>query len=305
MGSWNKTCGLSNLHIYAGTEVYVFALVENRTENDRCYSTSFWWPIPLPFVAKYNDYGGGQDYDENSGSLKFLMSYLKDEMVEVEEGENQYHDIPVKRADFNTELFFEAVNEGRLKVMDHFKQQPRQVDFVMIRKDVADQILATRKFQKYISSGNYQYFSFTDLQAELEGILDAFSNEQPYFLDTVLSRGWDDGYAGRLLYGVVGHTHIGSRDILSKVKEYIDAGERDAARELLNGMLVAAALESFMEGIRKFWAPGGFEGSQADCRDLYRIWTDAINDALTKEQAEWDAEYGEFDVEDSNNQQNS
>lgn len=294
MGCWNKTCGLSNLHIYAGTEVYVFALVENRIENDRCYSTSFWRPIPLPFVAKYNDYGGGQDYDENSSSLNFLMSYLKDELIEVEQGENQCHDIPVMRDDFNAELFFEAVNEGRLKVMDHFKQEPRQVDFVMMRKDLVDNILATRKFQKYVSSGNYQYFTFADLQAELEGILDALTGEKPYSLDSVLNRGWDDGYACRLMYSIISHPHIGgSRDILSKVKEHIDAGDRDAARELLNGMLVAAALESFMEGIRKFWAPGGFEGSQSDCRDLYRIWTGAINDALTKEQAEWDAEYGE------------
>ena len=35
MGSWNKTCGISNLHIYAGTPVYVFVLQENPNKTDR------------------------------------------------------------------------------------------------------------------------------------------------------------------------------------------------------------------------------------------------------------------------------
>lgn len=44
MGCWNKTCGLSKLHVYAGDPVYVFVLEQNLN-HDRCYATAFWSPV--------------------------------------------------------------------------------------------------------------------------------------------------------------------------------------------------------------------------------------------------------------------
>lgn len=76
MGCWYKTCGLSNLHIPAGTPVYVFVL-ERRGNgiSDACYSTSMFAPLLLPFESEYNDYGGG----ENSKGVGFpyIMQALK------------------------------------------------------------------------------------------------------------------------------------------------------------------------------------------------------------------------------------
>ena len=97
MGCWNKTCGLSKLHIYAGDPVYVF-VIEQNLDHDRCYSTAFWSPILAPFESVYNDYGGG----ENSGGVWFqhIMDGVRAKLIEQEVGENEYHDIAVKREGF-------------------------------------------------------------------------------------------------------------------------------------------------------------------------------------------------------------
>lgn len=60
MGSWNQTCGLSQLHIRHGQDVMVFALVKNNGHDSLCYTTPFYSPVMLPFYAKYNDYGGSE-----------------------------------------------------------------------------------------------------------------------------------------------------------------------------------------------------------------------------------------------------
>lgn len=61
MGCWNKTCGLSNLHITSGQKVTVFLLEKNLVATDRTYTTSFYHPALTPFYSEYNDYGGGEN----------------------------------------------------------------------------------------------------------------------------------------------------------------------------------------------------------------------------------------------------
>ena len=60
MGCWNKTCGLSNLYINDNESVYTFVLVQND-DVSRCYNTSFYTPVLVPFECTYNDYGSGEN----------------------------------------------------------------------------------------------------------------------------------------------------------------------------------------------------------------------------------------------------
>lgn len=179
MGCWNKTCGLSKLHIFAGDPVYVF-VIEQNLDHERCYSTAFWSPALIPFESKYDDYGGG----EESGGvwLPYIMEALKNSLIEQEVGENEYHDIAVKRDEFNEELFFESTHEGRLLTKD-WRGNSREVDFVMFRKDVVDDILTNLEIDKYVGDGkgnrpdcpngnNYIYYKFADVLADVPAFLD-------------------------------------------------------------------------------------------------------------------------------------
>lgn len=142
MGCWNGTCGLSGLPINVGTEMYVFPIVESYRDSF-CYSTALYRPSVLPFRAEYNDYGGGEDC--GGVGLDILMDGIKSRLVEMEVGENQYHDIAVKREEFDVDKFFEACHESRLlfkNILSGYEGQPKtkNVFFTMVRKDVVDRL---------------------------------------------------------------------------------------------------------------------------------------------------------------------
>ncbi|KAI9549452.1 hypothetical protein GHT06_001852 [Daphnia sinensis] len=176
MGCWSKTCGLSNLHITAGTPVYVFVLEDSRA-GDHCYSTNLFKPLLLPFESEYNDYGGG----ENSSGVAFelIMDGIKSRLVEVPLGENKYHDIAITKEKFDEELFFEAVHEDRLSISSYGSTDPTNLQFVMFRKDVVDDILENRVIEKYVGDGkgtcgygnNYISYKFADVVADVKSLL--------------------------------------------------------------------------------------------------------------------------------------
>ncbi len=155
MGSWNGTCGLSGLPIIEGEEIYVFP-IEEAYRDSFCYATALYKPVIVPFRAKYNDYGAGE---ECSGvALDIIISGIRDRLIEMEVGENEYHDIAVKREGFDVEKFFEAVHEKRLHIKNPMRAYPgekqyREVFFTMIRKDVVDRLWNEWTFDMYKMRG--------------------------------------------------------------------------------------------------------------------------------------------------------
>jgi len=142
MGCWNGTCGLSGLPIIHGEEMYVFPIVESYRDSF-CYSTALYRPSVVPFRAEYNDYGAGEKC--SGPALELLIDGIREKLVEMEVGENQYHDIAVKREGFDVDMFFEACHEKRLRFvnpMRGYKDQPQTKDvfFTMVRKDVVDRL---------------------------------------------------------------------------------------------------------------------------------------------------------------------
>lgn len=69
MGSWNQTCGLSNLPIGYNDPVTVFLLEpghERMGAGGYCYSDDVFRPLFIPLVGRYNDYGGVEDIQPGS-----------------------------------------------------------------------------------------------------------------------------------------------------------------------------------------------------------------------------------------------
>ena len=316
MGSWYKTCGVSGLHIVDGEEVMVFALEKNTDQTERCYSTAFWAPAMLPFYAKYADYGGG--CDETGPALPFLLSGIKEVMIEQELGENEYHDIAVKRADFDIELFYEAVHENRLFSKD-YQGREMMIDFVMVRKDIADDILENFQREEYVGEGgdcgwnnHYKMVTFAKILEDLPEYIAEFTkslkvgdvkedNElQKALTDIKFMRGMK----------VMGHksTNLVNRWVSGDDYRYsslvrpqealielFTAGKIEEATELLIDHLKARYIDCFMEMTRKNWGPGGHEGSQANEHHGYRVLAEATLRALDRESAE-NEEYNDEEV---------
>jgi len=142
----------------------------------------------LPFESVYDDYGGGENSDPIVSNAVFDL--LRPLITEMELGRNEYHDIPVKRADFGEKLFYEAIHEHRLFIKGSYAEEAEEggfrfterdtpIDFVMFRKDIVDSILEGWALESYLGEGkgnagwgkSYVYYTFNDVIADLPALM--------------------------------------------------------------------------------------------------------------------------------------
>lgn len=312
MGCWNKTCGLSNLHIYAGTPVYVFVLEDATTRKDHCYTTSLFKPLLLPFTSEYNDYGGG----ENSSGVGFelIMNSIKSQLVEMPLGDNEYHDIAVTKEDFNEKLFFDAVHEDRLFVKTGYRDEQAMVTFTMFRKDIVDAILDQREIEEYVGDGkgtcgwgkNYVRFKFDDIAASVRPLLEQlsldFSNlgDSRFYIVDAIDKYRSKYRAARWLSMGDNYRYshlVNVRSLISSGIQRATPDALDRAEQLAIEYLKGVFIDSFMEDTRKTWIPGGHEGSQSADIDAHRLLANTVIAALDREHEEFLEETSEDEDE--------
>lgn len=285
MGCWNKTCGISKLPIFSGEKVYAFILEEQLTGfagNDHHYPSSEWIPCRLPFVTRYNDYGGGE---KSNWVLDILLEEIKEQMIELPAGTNSSHELEVTRDKLNEELFFDAVHEGRLAVPQ--AGHPTRINFVMMRKDIVDNILA-------------------DYAPDFPAIavaktFDQMVEEIPAFYEDVIAASKDQlGIFGALRYGTdqirdkypqlyrcliafsVADGYSGIARLHTTVQQLHNQKKHKRAKEVIEYWLMGAVIDRFMINTRITWAPGGYEGSQDQDPEPYEILNKAIGKRLVK-----------------------
>jgi len=302
MGCWNATCGISNLHIKENDEVYVFVLEKVKNPDSLCYSTAFYKPLMLPFYAKYNDYGAG--YDCTGVALPLIMDIIKKSLVELEVGDNQYHDIAVTREDFNEELFFESIHENRLFVKGYYGNT--NINMVMMRKDIIDHIIENWVQSDYVGSekgtsgydNSYIKYKFSDILGDIPTFI---SRIQAYhkkesdvvvkieFFDSFSSIfGWDD--ENKVSKYIQGDSHRFSRLVYIErlIYEAVIQDDIEYATKIIEDHLKARYVACFMDSTRKSWLPGAHQGSQSQDHDGYNVLISAMTDALANERKRWD-----------------
>ena len=229
------------------------------------------------------------------------MQGVANSLKEMEQGKNEYHDIPVKKEGFGEEEFFNAVHESRLMDKDS-----RLIDFVMMRKDVVDNILDSQIIEEYVGEGKgntghnncYIKYKFKDIIDDvpkfldmIEHILDGLKNlpvDKIMFLvrlDTLCDYGHPNKVGGHLQTDSYRYSRI--VDVNTLIVSLMIAGKRDEATILLTELLKGVYINDFMECTRHNWSPGGHEGSQNDDRDSYIVLINAIRSAIEAEEKEF------------------
>ncbi len=316
MGCWNKTCGLSNLHIYSGTEVYVFVLAKNTDNTDRCYSTAFYKPLLMPFYSHYDDYGGGEE--SHGVGFQPIMEAIKKNLIELEVGENEYHDIAVTRDKFDEALFFEAVHEHRLKVKVNRFGGEEQLEFVMFRKDIVDHILANWHRDDYVGAdqgtsgwnNSYIRYGFKDIVADLPEFMSILESKPTDTTTVEWTKAIPPEHRMQLMATLMGFDSMFDYDDKNKVARWIRGDryrylnvlsvqdliintlmiekDREKAETIIIDHLKAKYIDAFMHETRKVWIPGAHEGSQTDETQGYRVLCNAISEFIDKQDAERD-----------------
>jgi len=84
MGSWNKTCGISQFPIMSGDKVVTFIIVQGQfslRENTPSYSNQMWNPILIPIYGEYNDYGWMEADEGQEHKLAFIKEFYKNNLI--------------------------------------------------------------------------------------------------------------------------------------------------------------------------------------------------------------------------------
>lgn len=316
MGSWNNTCGLTNLPIHSGEAVYVFPIKERDLSRYRshCYSTALYQPVIIPFVADYNDYGAGEDC--KGVALNLTMEELRRELVELEVGENQYHDIAVKRDAFDVDLFFEAVHENRLFVRG-MGENNRPIFFTMVRKDVADRMWNEWTFDMWKGSEGVVPEGFESDKYYIKNVTYAkLATLLPEFISNVANMfkalGTEDKMVARYIRRdlFASEKHVLSNtfrafenfefwDLLNGrecIFNYIEAGEFDKAEEFVRSFMMGVMINSMMESTRRVWLPVMHMGSQSEEHAEYRLLHKLADEVINARESRYEDDEAEDDL---------
>jgi hypothetical protein len=291
MGCWNKTCALSNLPIYAGDEVYVFVLYNNpyAESNSSCYSTDLYNPIFLPFESEYDAYGGG----ENSSGVAFpiIMDILRNNLIEKEVGENKYHDIAVKKDNFDENLFYTSIQENRLEI--NTNTGLRKVKFVMMRKDVIDSILDEWVIEEYEGYDSvkeesiYFKYKFSNVISSVNDFILGYDTNNlnlNNFAHEMTEKG--KNLAAKWL-GAEPWSTIKTKDIVSNTLDFVPSVD---SHELITTYIKGLFIHAFMERGRRTWQPPIGEGSQGEDFDVHELLAKTVIgtiESIQKEQDSW------------------
>lgn len=293
MGCWNKTCALSNLPIYNGEDVYVFVLQESSDydKGSFVHTSYLYHPLLLPFESTYNDYGGG----ENSFGVTFplIMNGIRGSLIEKEVGENPYHDIEVKRDNFNEENFFETIRENRLEIKTY--DGVKKVKFVMMRKDLVDKVLEEWVLEKFLGiengEGVYKEYQFDDvigsideLVEDLKRKVESFEKDESFdmFLNLVAMRPetWCDReiLAGEWLGNGLRNNYYQSNlvDLSMVICEKVLSKSFEDLKPIFAEYIKGLFVNEFMVKVRRVWVPPCGEGSQDSDLDLHQLLATSV-----------------------------
>lgn len=313
MGCWNKTCGLTRLPIFHGEDTYVFVIEQNNDPTSRCDTHALWQPFILPFEAKYNDYGAGEDWDKHAN---FIVNGVANNLIEQEVGDNKYHDIAVKREGFGPKQFFEACHEGRLYRKD-WQSNPAQMDFVMMRKASVQYVLNNWKLKQYVGEGkgnrpddkrkyspnSYHHYMWADIVAQVPEVVQSMRDQltpdpnDEYGLMMKKMMGFERMFewnspviAARMLaaYGRGGTGYSNITTPHDAIYELVEKGELKEAEEVVTRLLLGLFINNFMSSTRLIWAPGCHEGSQSDAESEYEVLAGALTQGVKDRKAMYD-----------------
>ena len=313
MGSWNKTCGLSRLPIFSGEDVYVFFLTPNLY-HDRCYATALWRPLLVNLEAKYNDYGGFEDYPDDFVSGGILET-LKKNIQPMAQGSNVYHDIAVTPDDDMTlEDIQEAIHEGRLFLKVNGQTTvPSNVsdlnpvniiDSVFLRKDVVDHIINNYQYDRYVGQDKGTHgWGNSYVIGSFKECIDIIPKFAELLWDTLNAKDAVGVYRSASLDFLHSdpemkmlHWHVTDSnyrflqffDPFWVCRELVASGTVtkeefiEVAVSLYTSHVRGSLINTFMEMTRGVWAPGCHEGSQSDCYKEYRLLMEAMTQVIVK-----------------------
>ncbi len=299
MGCWNQTCAITNLPIMDGDDVYVLVLQKGMEESPSlCYPTAYWTPGIFFFEGKYDDYGGVKDY--HGPLMDYVVDGIRDILFEFDVGENECHDIAVKKEGFDVEMLFEANHEDRLYVNKcrilRSDQDRAKLKTVFVRKNVLDALLVSYVQERYNrKTGECDPYSFWTFHEELRGVVLQFlynlpdeGDEHEWMMWNITLRGALESYTREI---------EGYGPLFRLIDHVTDTNNAELIDHMLYQTCVMIWLNSFMQDARKSWLPPTGAGSQESSVDALLLLGDIIKEESAVINSRYDEDEEEYEEE--------
>lgn len=159
MGSFNVTDALTRKNIRPSQKCKVIFLVENQLDNFTSVCHTHMPLLDHAFSCTYNDYGQFVFDSSEESRLELLRVIILQHLIEFEEGENEYHDIPVLKETFDVNKIFDYIIENRLFVERSFTDKSNPTHLTKKNLKVSYAAIDSEFYEYMLDNGKYEFFN--------------------------------------------------------------------------------------------------------------------------------------------------
>lgn len=294
MGSFNRTCFLTNVPITAGDPVVGFFVLPGgqRASLSGIHATDRGGPISAPFRGTYNDYGWLEPSLDQSVRLDVLQQTLAIGcVVKDEAGDGR---VPFQPSDRSLNDIYKLVHARRLVAKTHSIVHPdgeATVVAALCHAAAWDALVATPAHEW--PGDEEGGLTIASLMATVDDLLDdtltkAHARQMP--TEESVPEGW------RILVTLnvrgVGLKATGPSLFLSlaRVATMAHDFQTNAVMDMLEGMAEVVLVTHHMDALHLSWMPA-IGASQEEYWDLMLMMSDVTRDLLAKGRAEAMGDY--------------
>ena len=289
MGSWNTTCGLTNLPILTGTPVHVFPIKEKntRTYRSHCETDAFYSPCLFSFKAIYDD--GGQYTDYSGPVLDTIMQQLYSALNGT--GSRAIFADSRMNHTIAPELFFRLTLDNDIRVYDGNWRNGAPVFYTAIRADVIDRLWQEWSFTEYyrFSDDSRGYLTLTF--EEINDMVPEYVDRIPVVEEKDLIILMDVDTGDPLMDNFSRLSQQSPWDLIkyrNTVLKHVREGNNALAVELIREQLKGVMVSHFMTKTRNVWLPNVHEGSQSEQYEEHQLLADITRDVAEIDKRRWD-----------------
>jgi len=316
MGSWNATCGLTNLPIIAGDEVVAcFIAIPQIGSSDKqtvSYYAGEIRPITPCFTGTYDDYGRVENIKLNSMTLAIANQFgftneTFDELIALVNGEESERiEYPNKMQDYYSSVYDglkTKQDNGELDVKQHppdkvekygdmkklLEDHPDLVGLWMCRKDYLDQMMNTKlKWEEFSKVKSYKLsesmekdrkhlFEFIRTTEEKSISMTAFSMTEK--LEASEKRSHNQFFMFMYVCSMAYDFGDEIKNVMMEqaFEELKTKKESVFANELFDGLAYLASIYAVMFATRNTWKITSHAGSQAENFEMHLASAKAIS----------------------------
>lgn len=142
MGTWNGTCGITNLPIFKKEEAVLVLLTERekrRNYGGGCpYPNDIFAPLCIPLYGKYDGSGSLYDVEDKSTIVFEIIKdlYNRGNLIVSEPDNKNFME--------SIEIFLQEVERGKVKLID-YRNQEFPIYFMLILRPVYDKTMEEGK----------------------------------------------------------------------------------------------------------------------------------------------------------------